>query len=49
MRNYDAEALGGMTQAQVDAIAKEIGVAPSSPEKLAILMEKLRKNPGGSQ
>lgn len=39
------EAFGQMTQTQVDALAKDIGIKASSPEKIALVMDKLQAQP----
>ena len=39
------EQFGQMTQSEVDALAKDIGINKSSPEKIALVMDKLQSQP----
>lgn len=39
------EQFGQMTQSDVDALAKDIGIKASSPEKIALVMDKLQSQP----
>lgn len=41
----NAETFGQMTQADVDTLAKDIGIKASSPEKIALVMDKLQSQP----